>query len=176
MQSVFIRSSSSRLNLVQNSTKQYSLSNRKVMQLAGRTAEQVDSARINMQGEKWADVEGYEGIYEVSSCGRVRHMPTTVITISSRGDVIDTKKREPYILKQCDNREHYKVVGLVKGKSVNAIAVHRLLAQAFLPRLPEQTEVHHKDRDRSNNSLDNLQWVTPEEHDNLHLDKPRKPK
>ena len=141
-----------------------------------RTAEQVDSARINMQGEKWADVEGYEGIYEVSTCGRVRHMPTTILTISSRGDVIDTKKKEPYILKQCDNRYHYKVVGLAKGKSVNSIAVHRLMAKAFLPRLPEQTEVHHKDRDRCNNSLDNLQWVTPEEHDNLHLDKPRKPK
>ena len=35
------------------------------IQLPKRTAEQVDSARINMQGEKWADVEGYEGIYEV---------------------------------------------------------------------------------------------------------------
>ena len=103
-------------------------------------------------------------------------MPTTILTISSRGDVIDTKKKEPCILKQCESSWHYKVVGLVKGKSVNAIAVHRLMAKAFLPRLPEQTEVHHKDRDRSNNSLDNLQWVTPEEHDNLHLDKPRKPK
>ena len=95
------------------------------MQLPRRTVEQVDSARINMQGEKWADIEGYEGIYEVSSCGRVKHLPTTILTISSRGDVIDTKKKEPYILKQCDNSENYKVVGLVKGKSVNSIAVHR---------------------------------------------------
>ena len=140
-----------------------------------RTAEQVDSARINMPGEKWADIEGYEGIYEVSSLGRVKHLQTTVLTISSRGDVIDTKKKDPYILKQCENKWHYKVVGLAKGSSVNSIAVHRLMAQAFLPRTPEQTEVHHKDRDRSNNSLDNLQWVTPEEHDDLHRDKPRKP-
>ena len=140
-----------------------------------RTAEQVNNARINMQGEKWSDVEGYEGIYEVSSFGRVRHLPTTVLTISYHGDVVGTRKTEPYIVKQCDNAQHYKVVGLVKGRSVNSIAVHKLLAQAFLPRLPEQTEVHHKDRDRSNNSLSNLQWVTPEEHDDLHRDKPRKP-
>ena len=128
-----------------------------------------------MHGEKWEDVEGYEGIYEVSNFGRVRHLPTTVLTISYHGDVISTRKTEPYIVKQCDNAQHYKVVGLVKDHSVNSIAVHRLLAQAFLPKLPGQTEVHHKDRDRSNNSLDNLQWVTPEEHDDLHRDKPRKP-
>ena len=145
------------------------------MQLPKKTAEQVDSARINMQGEKWADVAGYEGIYEVSNLGRVKHLPTTVLTISYHGDVVSTRKTEPYIVKQCENKQHYKVVGLVKGKSVNSIAVHRLLAQAFLPRTPAQTEVHHKDRDRSNNSLDNLQWVTPEEHDDLHRDKPRKP-
>ena len=134
----------------------------------------MDEARINMQGEKWADVEGYEGIYEVSNLGRVKHLPTTVLTISYHGDVISTRKTEPYIVKQCDNAQHYKVVGLVKGRSVNSIAVHRLIAQAFIPRLPEQTEVHHKDRDRHNNSLDNLQWVTPEEHDDLHRDKPRR--
>ena len=128
-----------------------------------------------MHGEKWADIEGYEGIYEISSLGRVKHLPTTVLTISYHGDVVSTRKTESYIVKQCDNAQHYKVVGLVKGSSVNSIAVHRLLAQAFLPKLPGQTEVHHKDRDRSNNSLSNLQWVTPEEHDDLHRDKPRKP-
>ena len=127
-----------------------------------------------MHGEKWAPIEGYEGIYEVSTCGRVKHLPTTVITISYHGDVISTRKTAPYILKQCENANHYRVVGLVKGHSVNSIAVHRLIAQAFLPRLPEQTEVHHIDRDRSNNSLDNLKWVTPEEHDDLHRDKPRR--
>ena len=143
------------------------------MQLPQKTAEQVNKARINIQGEKWADVDGYEGIYEISNFGRVKHLPTTVITISYHGDIVSTRKTDPYIVKQCENKQHYKVVGLVKGKSINSIAVHRLLAQAFLPRIPEQTEVHHRDRDRSNNNLDNLQWVTPEEHDNLHRDKPR---
>ena len=137
------------------------------------TKEQVNNACIKIEGEEWRDVEGYEGIYQVSSVGRVKHIPTTRVEISQNGDVIQTRTTKEYILKQKAIKQDYMHVGLALGSSVNSIGVHRLIAAAFIPKLPKQTEVHHIDRNRQNNSIDNLLWVTPEEHIELHRDKPR---
>ena len=137
------------------------------------TAEQVNNACIIIDGEEWRDIDGYEGIYQVSSAGRVKHLPTTMVEVASNGTVIQTRITKEYILKQKAIKQDYMHVGLALNGSVNSIGVHRLIATAFIPRLPNQTEVHHIDRNRQNNSIDNLQWVTPTEHDNLHRDKPR---
>lgn len=137
------------------------------------TAEQVNNACINIDGEEWRDVVGYENIYQVSSLGRVKHLPTTVIEVSSSGEVITSRVTKEYILKQCQNNQTYSHVGLVKNGKVNSIGLHRVIAEAFVPRLPQQTEVHHIDRNRQNNSVSNLQWLSPAEHDDVHRDKPR---
>lgn len=137
------------------------------------TAEQVNNSCVNIDGEEWRDVPGYENIYQVSNLGRVKHMPTTVIEVTSSGEVISSRPTREYILKQCTNKQNYLVVGLVKNNKVNSIGVHRLIALAFVARLPTQTEVHHIDRDRQNNSVSNLQWLSPAEHDEMHRDKPR---
>ena len=137
------------------------------------TAEQVNNACIIIDGEEWRDIDGYKGIYQVSSVGRVKHLPTTMVEISSNGDVIQTRATREYILKQKAIKQDYIHVGLATGSSVNSIGVHRLIASAFVSRLPAQTEVHHIDRNRQNNSIDNLIWLTPEEHANMHRDKPR---
>ena len=137
------------------------------------TTEQVNNACINIDGEEWRDVVGYENIYQVSSLGRVKHLPTTIVEVSSSGEVIMSRTTKAYILKQCQNNQDYLHVGLVKNGKVNSIGLHRVIADAFVPRLPSQTEVHHIDRNRQNNDVSNLMWVTAEEHDNLHRDKPR---
>ena len=137
------------------------------------TAEQANNACIIIDGEEWRDVVGYENIYQVSSAGRVKHLPTTVIEVSSSGEVITSRVTKEYILKQCQNNQTYLHVGLVKNGKVNSIGLHRVIAEAFVPKLPNQTEVHHIDRDRQNNSVSNLQWLSPAEHDDMHRDKPR---
>ena len=137
------------------------------------TAEQVNNACIIIDGEEWRDVVGYENIYQVSSAGRVKHLPTTVIEVSSSGEVITSRATKEYILKQCQNNQTYSHVGLAKNGKVNSIGLHRVIAEAFVPKLPNQTEVHHIDRDRQNNSVSNLQWLSPAEHDDMHKDKPR---
>ena len=137
------------------------------------TAEQVNNSCINIDGEEWRDVLDYESIYQVSTIGRVKHSPTTIVEVSSTGEVISTRQTKEYILKQSTNKFGYSVVGLTRNSKVNVIGVHRLVASAFIPHLDEQIEVHHIDVNSKNNSVDNLIWVSPREHDNLHRCKPR---
>lgn len=90
--------------------------------------------------EEWKTIEGAEN-YEISSLGRVR------------------TKRTGKIRKQCSTNFGYLQVGLrINGKTLFR-AVHRLVAKAFLPNPNDYPEVNHKDFDRHNNSVDNLEWV-----------------
>ena len=136
--------------------------------MARATAEQVNNCCINIDGEEWRDVPGYEDIYQVSNSGRVKHLQTTIIEVSSSGEVVSSRPTREYILKQCTNNQNYFHVGLTRSGKVNSIGVHRLVALAFVPKLPHQDEVHHVDKDRQNNDVSNLQWVSYNEHYMFH--------
>lgn len=102
-----------------------------------------------MTEEIWRPVVGYEGLYEVSSYGRVRSL-----------DRYDSRNRfrKGRILKLSDNGRGYLIVGLHSNNKVKNFLVHRLVAEAFLPNPENLTEVNHKDEDKSNNCVDNLEW------------------
>jgi len=137
------------------------------------TVEQVNNSCINIDNEEWRNIPGYEDIYQVSSLGRVKHLSTTIVEVSSSGEVIASRLTREYILKQCTNNQSYLHVGLVKDNKTNSIGVHRLVALAFVPKLIEQTEVHHIDSNRQNNTLTNLMWLAPEMHCSYHTTKRR---
>ena len=108
--------------------------------------------------EEWRDVTGYEGIYEVSNWGRVKRV---LIRRGAKGGILNPKKGEPGIS-----------VSLYDKGNDRTSTVHKLVATAFLERLPEHTQVNHKDGNRWNNHVDNLEWCTASEniqhaHDNL---------
>ena len=91
--------------------------------------------------EEWKPIGGYEGLYEVSNLGNVR---TTAglkrkLTAGSGG---------------------YLRVGLTKDGYQKLHSVHRLVAIAFLPNPHHLKNVNHKDEDRKNNRVDNLEWCT----------------
>ena len=95
--------------------------------------------------EKWLPVRGYEGKYEVSSRGRVRSV------------------RTGKVLAQCLWNSGYMGVSLwANNKGVNR-SVHRLMAESFLNLEPE-LQVNHIDGNKLNNSLENLEVVTPSEN------------
>lgn len=97
--------------------------------------------------EVWNDILGYEGLYKISNFGRVK---STV--------------RNERILKARAHSGGYLRVNLCKdGKSKDAY-IHRLVAQAFLDNPYEKCDVNHKDGNKENNCVENLEWTTRSEN------------
>lgn len=103
--------------------------------------------------EIWKDIKGYEDAYQVSSYGRVKAKDRLVnATFGSQ------QLRRGQDIKAIQMPNGYYVVGLWKdGKSKNKY-VHRLVAEHFLINENNLPEVNHKDENKANNSLDNLEW------------------
>lgn len=111
--------------------------------------------------EQWRDVIGYEGLYQVSSLGRVRSVARTVSRNGTRGDLtINEMIRKAYI-----TPKGYVRVQLSKGGKPGNHLVHVLVAEAFIgPRPSAAQEVNHGDGIKSNNRVRNLEWMTPSEN------------
>jgi hypothetical protein len=107
--------------------------------------------------EIWVDVEGYEGLYQVSNLGRVR----TVERVVERPT--GNFKQKQFILKEQKNGD-YCVARLTKEGKRKIYCVHQLVAKAFIPNPENKPEVNHKDLDKSNNCVDNLEWATRSEN------------
>ena len=97
--------------------------------------------------EFWKEIKGYEGLYEVSNLGRVKSL-----------NYRRTGKEN--ILKPLKNDKGYFQVVLCKNKKTNVCRVHRLVAEAFLDNPDNLPQVNHKDEDKTNNHVDNLEFCT----------------
>ena len=106
-----------------------------------------------MKEEIWKAVDGYEDYYEVSSFGRVRSVDR--IVTYSNGDKHFYKRK---IMKSFSDKDGYLLCNLSKNSKHNAPKIHRLVAQAFISNPYNLPQVNHKDEDKSNNCVDNLEW------------------
>ena len=97
--------------------------------------------------EIWKDIEGYEGLYQVSNFGNVRSL-----NYNHRGIVKN--------LRLAKNSRGYIVVELSVAGKGKMFLVHRLVAIAFLANQENLPEVNHKDEVKHNNRVDNLEWCT----------------
>lgn len=104
--------------------------------------------------EEWKPVIGYEGLYEVSNTGNVRSLPRQAGKFYIRGK----------FLSQPINQQGYKQVTLSAYGLRKTFAVHRLVAQAFIPNPEKKPQVNHIDENKINNNVDNLEWVTIQEN------------
>lgn len=105
---------------------------------------------------EWRDVPGYEGLYQVSDCGIVRSLDRTVIG----GACGPTKRIRGRELSQATDRGGYKVVCLCRDGSAKSAKVHRIVAEAFIPKEHGRHCVNHIDGDKTNNSVENLEWCS----------------
>ena len=101
--------------------------------------------------EDWKDIAGYEGIYQVSNKGRVR---SVCLRHSSK----------PRVMKQRFAGRNYLYVGLSLNGVQKKYSVHRLVAKAFIPNPYNKPEINHINGDKTNNSANNLEWVTSREN------------
>ena len=95
--------------------------------------------------EVYKQIIGYEGLYEVSNLGNVKSLS-------------NDKTRKEKLLSSGIDKDGYLQVGLYKNGKQKRYFIHRLVAQAFLPNPFNLPEVNHKDEDKSNNNVDNLEW------------------
>lgn len=112
--------------------------------------------------EEWKDIEGYEGLYQISNFGRIKSFDREVkqwngfktINVLYKGKIIKLKKT---------NRGYLRV-SLSKKGVISCFNVHRLVAKHFLNNYDENLTVDHIDCDKTNNVISNLRMVTLKEN------------
>ena len=101
-------------------------------------------------------------IYEVSNLGRIRRIAHELNTKNQFGE-FPTKRKEKY-MHFTNNSNGYPMFTPQRDKEKQAHVVHRIVATAFIPNPENKPCVNHKDFDRTNNHLSNLEWVTYREN------------
>lgn len=109
----------------------------------------------DIDGEEWRDIPGYEGLYQISSKGRAR----SIFCESTRSGCKYTLKQR--ILKPTITNYGYAMVGLTdKDGKMRLVLIHRLVALAFLPNPDGLPVINHKDENKLNNCVENIEWCT----------------
>lgn len=110
----------------------------------------ADAIPLPSEGERWLPVVGWEGWYEVSDHGRVWR-----VAPRPRGG------RAEQLLAGSTNRKGYWEISLRRHGQQRKAFIHQLVLWAFVGPKPEGQECNHKDGNKANNRLGNLEWVTP---------------
>lgn len=111
--------------------------------------------------EIWKDIEGYEGLYQVSNEGNVKSLKREITYKDGRKKLI--KER---ILKKILSDLGYYHVMLCKNGISKRFKIHRLVANAFIPNINNLPIINHKDENPKNNSVENLEWC--DQNYNVH--------
>ena len=99
--------------------------------------------------EIWRDIKGFEGIFRVSNYGRIMGYPRR----SKDGRILRAR-----LLTGCKYSNGYLVVNLKYESLIKRVPIHRLVAETFIPNPYNLPMVNHKDENKTNNRVDNLEW------------------
>ena len=110
--------------------------------------------------EEWKPIKEYEGLYEVSSRGRVKRLGRIVTDSLGRERLI----KEIMLTPQVNIKTGYVYIHIGKREQRRLVSLHRLVAKAFIPKEEGKPYVNHIDGDKENNNVENLEWVTAQEN------------
>lgn len=113
----------------------------------------IPSTKGDDRMETWKYIDGFEGMYEVSNCGRIKTL----------------KKKEHKIVRLIPDNKGYYRYSLYKNGKNYTVKIHRLVAQHFIPNPDNKPQVNHINGIKIDNRVENLEWMTNEE--NMHHSK-----
>lgn len=105
-----------------------------------------------MKEEKWVDIPKYEGLYQISSEGQVK-------SLRKQRSGTDLFLKEKILKPSYNKQEDYYQISLTKNYKNRSFALHILVANIFLPNPNRYKFINHKNRDVSDNRVENLEWV-----------------
>lgn len=110
---------------------------------------------IRIDNEIWKDIINYEGYYQISNKGRVKSLDRIIINCNNINQSLKGN-----ILKERIDGSGYSYVELHKNNKYSIFKIHRLVAQAFIPNVNNLPFINHKDENKQNNFVENLEWCT----------------
>ena len=122
--------------------------------------------------EVWKDIEGYEGLYQVSNLGRVRSLDRMTYSREGWHRAVKGKMLKPLFNRGGGHKGQikgrYAYVNLTRNHKYKSVFIHRLVLETFVvnPDPSIYTQCNHKDENTYNNRVDNLEWCTPIENIN----------
>lgn len=118
--------------------------------------------------EQWKDIQGYDGLFQISNLGNVKRKQKTYFCGNNTKRVLEER------LIIGEQVKGYRRVALWNNKKYKRVFVHRLVAQAFIPNPDDKPEIDHVDGNPLNNKVDNLRWCNHTENLNNPITLKRK--
>lgn len=109
--------------------------------------------------EIWKDIEGFEGFYQVSTFGRVRGVDRYIGYRNGKKRFWKGEIKKPTV-----TAKGYLKISMFNGDKKKTDEIQRLVARAFIPNPLNKAYVNHKDGNKKNNRVENLEWTTPSEN------------
>lgn len=117
-----------------------------------------------MKNEVWKDIIGYEGLYQISNTGKLKSLKRQYKKIDRRTNKEFIYSQAEKILKPRIDKKGYLHYALNKNKRAKEYKAHRLVAEVFIANIEGKPQINHKDMNKQNNCVENLEWCTNSEN------------